>query len=788
MATGVILITIIVEMFRRRRGAVSHVEAAPLVSIPPSRVPAPELDPISTARPLRGRYAEIVIRFRYVIVIGWVLVALWAALQPHTSLQRGGAGLRDLAPVDLPAVQTELRAFEAFPVPLRSRTLLVEHDSEGIDPAQQQAIVTRVDPRSVAGSGWPDLLGGIPIVNRPLIAGSDPPFQTTAVTYLIFDPATSASQRNRQATRLARSLETSGRDVGLTGAIPARISTARTLLDSLPRLELITAAVIAVAVMVFYGSVVAPLLVLLTIGIAYLTSQAALGAFARGFEQEVPREVEPLLVALLLGVVTDYTIFYLSALRARIRDGDTNREAIADAVQRTTPIVLVAALTVAAGCGSLVFAHTDFVGAFGVPLALTVVVAATVALTFVPAMIALLGPWALWPRQKRIRATRSVSGGLTSLLMRRRVAVLVSIVTLAGLVAVAIPAASMRLGYDAISGLPASDPVARGEQIAQRGFAPGIVSPTVVLIEGSGLNTDLPRLARFQDALAAQPGVAGAFGPATARDLRRLAEPESTLAGLRDPLGLAITTTGDTARLQLVLDDDPYGGRGAETLDKLRQRAPDLAVESGLGDARLSFGGDTAVVLELVDDLRADMLRVALGVVILNLLLLSAYLRSAIAPLVVVGGSVLAVAASLGIVTFVFQDLLGYDGIAFYVPLASIVLLLSLGADYGVFSIGHSWSLARTRSLEDALIVGSRQTSGVIAMAGTILAASFALLAIVPIDAFLQFATTMAIGVLIDTFIVRPILLPAALCAIGRAALWPMRPDTSRASNGVTLG
>ena len=244
---------------------------------------------------------------------------------------------------------------------------------------------------------------------------------------------------------------------------------------------------------------------------------------------------------------------------------------------------------------------------------------------------------------------------------------------------------------------------------------------------------------------------------------------------MRDPLGLAITTTGDTARLQLVLDDDPYGGRGAETLDKLRQRAPDLAVESGLGDARLSFGGDTAVVLELVDDLRADMLRVALGVVVLNLLLLGAYLRSAIAPFVVVGGSVLAVAASLGIVTFVFQDLLGYDGIAFYVPLASIVLLLSLGADYGVFSIGHSWSLARTRSLEDALIVGSRQTSGVIAMAGTILAASFALLAIVPIDAFLQFATTMAIGVLIDTFIVRPILLPAALCAIGRVALWPMR-------------
>ena len=191
MATGVILIGII-EVFRRRRGAVSNVEAAPLVSIPPSMASAPELDPISAAPPLRGRYAEIVIRFRYVIVIGWVLVALWAALQPHTSLQRGGAGLRDLAPVDLPAVQTELRAFEAFPVPLRSRTLLVEHDSEGIDPAQQQAIVTRVDPRSVAGSGWPDLLGGIPIVNRPLIAGSDPPYQTTAVTYLIFDPATSA--------------------------------------------------------------------------------------------------------------------------------------------------------------------------------------------------------------------------------------------------------------------------------------------------------------------------------------------------------------------------------------------------------------------------------------------------------------------------------------------------------------------------------------------------------------------------------------------------------------------
>lgn len=728
-------------------------------------------------------WARVVVALRFIVVAFWLVAAHWALQQPHVDLSSGGAGLRDLAPIDLPAVQAELRAADSFPVPLHSRTLAVQYDAGGFSPRVQARIVDR----AVRGGDerWPDLLGGIPLINQPPYAGSLPPAGTTAVTYLVFEPDTSTTSRTRQAAAFAKAVPEFEGESGMTGAVPARISTARLLRDALPRLELVTGAVIMVVVMLFYRSLLAPLVVLLTIAISFLMSQAALGAFARAFDQDVPREVEPLLVALLLGVVTDYCLFFVSSMRRALGDGDAPRDAAVRAIATTTPIVLVAGLTVAAGCASLAVATTDFLAAFGPALALTVVAAAAVSLTLVPALISILGRAAFLPSRVQPatsagdakRATVPRGTPMARLLTNRLTAIMGMIVVLVPLVFAAAHVRELRAGYGAVSGLPDGDPVREGQRIVEEGFAAGIIAPTVLLVEGERLTDFVPELVALQQAVGTQPGVAGTFGVGTADAVRELVDARTDAEALRDPLGLAVAPEGGSARMLVVLEDDPYGGLGVQRLRDLRDRLPELAREAGLpDDAHVSFAGDTAVVTQLVSRLRGDLLRVTVTVVLLNLLLLAVFLRSLVAPLLVVGASLLAVVASLGITTWVFQDMLGGDGITFYVPLASLVLLLSLGADYGIFAIGHAWGHTRTHTMRDALVIGSSETSSVIAVAGLLLGASFALLSVVPVDAFLQFAVAMSVGILIDTFVIRPVLLPSAVLAIGPVAMWPRRP------------
>jgi uncharacterized protein (DUF2267 family) len=140
-----------------------------------------------------------------------------------------------------------------------------------------------------------------------------------------------------------------------------------------------------------------------------------------------------------------------------------------------------------------------------------------------------------------------------------------------------------------------------------------------------------------------------------------------------------------------------------------------------------------------------------------------------------VAASILGLLASLGLTTFVFQDLLGEDDLTYYVPFAAAVLLVALGSDYNVFVAGRIWEAARRMRLREAIAVAAPQAAPAVTVAGLALAASFALLAIVPLRAFREFAFVMAVGVLIDTFVVRTLLVPALTSLFGESGWWPGR-------------
>jgi RND superfamily putative drug exporter len=149
---------------------------------------------------------------------------------------------------------------------------------------------------------------------------------------------------------------------------------------------------------------------------------------------------------------------------------------------------------------------------------------------------------------------------------------------------------------------------------------------------------------------------------------------------------------------------------------------------------------------ELVAATNADLARIAIAVLVVNLVLLMLFLRAVVAPVLLLGCSVLALAASLGRLTLVFQDRLGHAGVAFYVPFAASVLLLSLGSDYNIYGVGDVWTRAKHTPLGRAIAERVPETSGAITAAGVTLAASFAMLALVPLRQFRELAFVMEPG------------------------------------------
>ncbi len=156
-----------------------------------------------------------------------------------------------------------------------------------------------------------------------------------------------------------------------------------------------------------------------------------------------------------------------------------------------------------------------------------------------------------------------------------------------------------------------------------------------------------------------------------------------------------------------------------------------------------------------------------------TLLLLILFLRSLLAPVYLLAASLLAVLATLGLTVVICDALFGSADLVFFVPFAAGVLLVSLGSDYNVFVVGRIWEEARTRSAREAVAVAAPRASRAITTAGIALAASFGLLALIPLEQFRQLAIFMAVGVVLDTVVVRSLLVPSLVALTGRAGMWP---------------
>ena len=703
--------------------------------------------------------ARVIVFLRYAIVPLWIAAAVWCSVSLPSIFASEASELGSLLPRHSGAIEVEEKAIEIFGLPVLSRTMVVAHEAEGFSTKQGEAAARFIRTVDTAPEGSAQMRA-VPLLDAPGLLESKR-LGSTLVAYLYVDPDLREKEQAQAVDRFAAELRkaTGAETVHITGAVPASRTETSIANDNLLWVELATVVLVVAILAAYFRALGIPLLGLGTVAIAYQVTDHLLGWVSDRYSISIPREVDPVIIALLFGILTDYLVFFASDYRRHLQEGLGSCESVREVTTELLPVILTAALMIAGATLTLLLSGVRFLSAFGPGMAVAVLVGAAVALTFIPAMLAIFGRVLLWPSSpdpetagaKRPKE-RGPRGRLVGFAAQHPA--IVALACLALLLAAASGLRKLELGNPIITGLPSSTDARQGYDVARETLGPGVVGPTMLMLEEPGIGQRRQQLAALQLALGEREGVAEVVGPAM--------EPRGR------PYGILVAANGGAARYVLVLAADPDGAQGTRILSGLEAEMPALVEAAGLAPSRIGMTGDTNIAAELNADTWTAFARVAPAALLVLLVLLWVLLRSRTAPLYLVGVSVLVVASALGLTVYVFQDLLGYEELAFFVPIATAILLVALGADYNVFLISRIWSEAERQDLRPAIRTAGSRAARTITVAGLVLALSFAAVALIPIEAFRELAFAMFVGLLIDTLLARTLLIPALVSLFGR--------------------
>jgi RND superfamily putative drug exporter len=724
-------------------------------------------------------YAYLIVGLRFPVILGWAALVVLAVLFLPALPSSGG--LSDLIPAGSAAAQADASAARLFGYPLEAGIAIVQGHRRDLPQSVVDKTARAADkydhhatiPGLLAvvpipnGAGIPQTITVSPTSAAGLLAGVRQR-TSTIVTYLEFSANSTMQQQVADAGTYAHRYLPDV--IGVTGPVAAQYEQGLIIDRDLGWVELFTVLAIALIVGARFRSLLAPIAALACAGTAYEIAVRAVAWGAQHTGIALPQEADPVVVVLLLGVTTDYCVFFLAEMRARLAEGADRLQAVRDSTTASAPIVFTAGLIVAAGTGALLVARGGLLRAFGPGLAATVLVSMLVSLTLMPALLGVFGR--LMFRHVTPAKPARPSRWLERFATSKPVALLVIVACVAGLGIAAAAARDVGLGSPLIGELPSSSDAVRASAAASAGFAPGILAPTEVLVIGPGAGSQTAADRRLEDALRRQPGVASVVGP-------------SVLAGSAaqgsspNPM---IAKNGAAVRFALIYYTDPLNATAVGQVRVLTARLTALGAAAGLRGVRYEVGGQTALTGDAINATASDLWRVGLVIMLVTLVLLIVFLRALLAPLYLLAASLLAVLATLGLTVVICDAIFGSPDLVYFVPFAAGVLLVSLGSDYNVFVVGRIWEEARSRPVREAVAVAAPRASRAITTAGVALAASFGLLAVIPLEQFRQMAIIMAVGVILDTVVVRSLLVPSLVALTGRVGMWPGHQRVSAAA------
>jgi putative drug exporter of the RND superfamily len=574
---------------------------------------------------------------------------------------------------------------------------------------------------------------------------------------LLSFPLAGDGDQQAEATGAVRDELAAGVPDGLRTALTGSAGATDDIFDAFSGMDItllaVTGGVVVLLLLFTYRSPVLWLVPLVSVALASQVASAAVYLLAKHAGLTVDFQSQSVLTVLVFGVGVDYALLLIARYREELRRHADRHRAMAVALRRSFPAVLASAATVAAALLCLLAAAMPATRGLG-PVAAVGIGAAFVAMTtLLPALLVLCGRWLFWPFVPRYTPVPSARDALGT-----------------SRAAGALEADDTHRGWGRVSRLVGRRPrpIWIGTAAALGVLALGIGSLDIGLSGEDTFTKEVGSVTGQRLVTAHYPG--GASAPADIIATAGTADQVAAAAATVD--GVAAVSTGETAgqwvRIEAVLSDAPDSEAAQGTVARLRD-----AVHAVPG-ADAVVGGQTAVELDMAATAERDNRVVMPLILVVVLLVLIGLLRALVAPLLLLASVVLSYAAALGAAGLVFQ-IFDLPGLFYALPLQAFIFLVALGVDYTIF--------LATRAREEAGRIGHRVgvlhaltvTGGVITSAGLVLAATFASLSVLPLTPSVQIGIIVAAGVLLDTFLVRSLLVPALAVHIGRRFWWPGR-------------
>jgi RND superfamily putative drug exporter len=535
---------------------------------------------------------------------------------------------------------------------------------------------------------------------------------------------------------------------GLTSHITGPLGSAADSANSFKGIDgillIATLIVVITLLLITYRSPVLWLLPVISAGIALISAETLVYLLAKHAGLTVNAQSAGILLVLVFGAGTDYALLLTARYREELRRHEDRHEAMAVAIRRAGPAIIASAGTVIVSLLTLTIAQLNSTKSLGPVLAIGVGVALLAMMTLLPALLVIFGRWMFWPVKPAYGTEEPTTKGIWAR-VGRHIAVrprLVWVVT-------AVILGVMALGLTGLkaSGLTTAESFRTrpdsvvGQTVVDQNFPAGAGQPVVVI-------GNEPQAAQLLSAFKATPGITGVIGPV-------------------DKVGHAY--------LQGTLTTAPDSQAAYNTIDRVRD-----AVHAVPG-ANALVGGNTAVNLDIQRAAAHDRKVIIPFILVVVFLILGLLLRAVIAPIMLIATVVLSFAAALGVSALVFDHVFNFGGADTSFPLFVFVFLVALGIDYNIFLMTRVREEVGKHGPHRGALTGLAATGGVITSAGAVLAGTFGALATLPVTFLAELGFAVAFGVLLDTIIVRSVLVTALNLDLGRWVWWPSK--LSRQSN-----
>jgi RND superfamily putative drug exporter len=737
-----------------------------------------------------GRFA---VRFRFLIVLVWVLVTVVATLTLPSLLGVTDSNNLSFLPANSPSLRAAQLA-SSFQQGNLPTAVIVASRSGGRLSEADQAAITRVE----AAAGKVD--GVLRVVDQGV---SDDGQARKVLLILRGDalaggPAPKPYVQNIRAT-FDQVNAPSGLQLALTGQVAALYDQSQSNQSTFNLTELLSVLFIIVLLLVIYRSLLAPFLTLLPAGLVLTLSQPVIAELHGLVGLQISPITAILLTVLLLGAGTDYGLFLVFRVREEMRGGLSSHDAIVDSVARVGETITFSAGTVIGALLCLLFATFGFYHGLGPALAIGIGLMLLAGLTLLPALLAIFGSAAFWPTNVRPGEARiGLWGRLAGQIVQRPLTVLaVGLFLFGGLALGALSYSAT--GFAGGGSASTSSQSSHGAAALSAHFPVAQSNPTDLIFRYAKSVWENPSVLRVAgDSLGNSPVFASVDGPLNPNGTQLTEAQLSELhAALGPPQALPITPPANStvspslynayrSTAQFITPDgqtvlfyatlkagDPTSTPAMRAMPAARSAVN--AAASASGATASGVAGQAAFDYDIATASDTDLVHIVPIVLLVIGALLAIVLRSLVAPLYLLASVGVSYLASLGLAVLVFVKIGGQPGLNFLLPFLMFVFLLALGEDYNILVMTRIREEAHSSALGPAVQRAINATGTTVTSAGMVLAGTFLVLTVAGGSQVQQIGFGIAAGILMDTFLVRTLLIPSTAVLLGRWNWWPSR-------------